>query len=82
MLIDSEGKPRHTVTKGRDVFFSEDVVRQVIHDRKSLLVGCDLDASKTMIMRGVQSAICAPLLKDQEVLGVIYLEDPLPGRFE
>ena len=35
-----------------------------------------------MMMRGVQSAICAPLLKDQEVLGVIYLEDPLPGRFE
>ena len=82
MLIDSEGKPRHTVTKGRDVFFSEDVVRQVLHDRKSLLVGCDLDASKTMIMRGVHSAICAPLLKDQEALGVIYLEDPLPGRFD
>jgi FHA domain len=59
MLTDFEGKLKHTVTKGRDVFFSEDVVRQVIHDRKSLLVGCELDASKTMIMRGVQSAICA-----------------------
>jgi adenylate cyclase len=35
-----------------------------------------------MIMRGAQSAICAPLLKEREVLGVIYLEDPLPGRFE
>jgi adenylate cyclase len=82
MLTDAEGKPRHTVTRGKDVFFSEEVVRQVISDRKSLLVGCDHDASKTMVMRGAQSAICAPLLKDQEVLGVIYLEDPLPGRFE
>jgi|WetSurSiteA1Bulk_404760.scaffolds.fasta_scaffold24142_1 adenylate cyclase len=82
MLTDSGGKPRHTITRGKDVFFSEDVVRQVMDNRKSLLVGCDLDASKTMIMRGVQSAICAPLLKDQEVLGVIYLEDPLPGRFD
>ena len=81
MLTDSEGKPLHTVTKGRDVFFSEAVVRQVIHDKKSLLVGWDLDASKTMVLRGVQSAICAPLLKAHEVLGVIYLEDPLPGKF-
>jgi adenylate cyclase len=82
MLIDAQGKPRYTVTRGKDVFFSDEVVRQVISDRKSLLVGCDHDASKTMIMRGTQSAICAPLLKDREVLGVIYLEDPLPGRFE
>jgi len=82
MLIDSTGKPRHTVTKGKDVFFSDEVVRQVIDTRKSLLVGCDLDVSRTMILRGVQSAICAPLLKDHEVLGVIYLEDPLPGRFD
>ena len=82
MLLDAQGKPKHTVTRGKDVFFSEEVVRQVISDRKSLLVGCDHDASKTMIMRGAQSAICAPLLKEREVLGVIYLEDPLPGRFE
>ena len=81
MLTDSRGKPRHTVTKGKDVFFSEEVVRQVIAERKSLLVGCDLDASKTMVLRGTQSAICAPLLRENEVLGVIYLEDPLPGRF-
>jgi adenylate cyclase len=82
MLTDAQGKPRYTVTRGKDVFFSEEVVRQVISDRKSLLVGCDHDASKTMIMRGARSAICAPLLNNQEVLGVIYLEDPLPGRFE
>ena len=82
MLTDSRGKPKHTVTKGRDVFFSEEVVRQVVNDRRSLLVGYDLDASRTMIMRGVQSAICAPMLKDDLVLGVIYLEDPLPGRFD
>jgi adenylate cyclase len=82
MLLDDQGKPWHTVTCGKDIFFSEEVVRQVISDRKSLLVGCDHDASKTMIMRGAQSAICAPLLKEKEVLGVIYLEDPLPGRFE
>lgn len=82
MLTDAAGKPRYTVTRGKDVLFSEEVVRQVISDRKSLLVGCDHDASKTMILRGAQSAICAPLLKDNAVLGVIYLEDPLPGRFE
>jgi adenylate cyclase len=82
MLIDAQGKAWHTVTRGKDVFFSEEVVRQVVSDRKSLLVGCDHDVSQTMIMRGARSAICAPLLKEKEVLGVIYLEDPLPGRFE
>ncbi len=81
MLTDSSGKPGQIVTIGKDVLFSEEVVRQVIHNRKSLLVGYDLDASKTMVLRGVQSAICAPLLKDQQVLGVIYLEDPMPGKF-
>ena len=47
MLTDSEGKPRHTVTKGKDVFFSEDVVRQVIQRPKipagGLRPGCFQD---------------------------------------
>ena len=34
-----------------------------------------------MIHRGVYSAVCAPLLKEPQLLGVIYLEDPLPGKF-
>jgi len=81
MLSDPDGSPKLVVTGGKDVLFSEDVVRQVVQEKKSMLVGYDLDASKTMMLRGIQSAICAPLLKDAEVQGVIYLEDPLPGKF-
>ena len=81
MLTDADGKPEKMVTGGRNVFYSEDVLKQVLKEKKSLLVGTDLEASRTMLTRGVQSAICAPLLKESQVLGAIYLEDPLPGRF-
>ncbi len=81
VLTDPDGNPRHFVTSGGDVAFSKEVVEQVVAHKKSLLVGYDFEASKTMVLRGVYSAICAPLLKEPEVLGVIYLEDPLPGRF-
>jgi len=70
MLTDPEGKPEQIVTIGKDVLFSEDVVRQVIHNRKSLLVGYDLDASKTMVLRGVQSAICAPCSRNMRYWGL------------
>ena len=42
MLTDPRANPGTPSPEGRDVFFSEEVVRQVISDRKSLLVGCDL----------------------------------------
>ncbi|MEJ2071712.1 MAG: FHA domain-containing protein [Syntrophobacterales bacterium] len=60
---------------------SEEAVKQVLSQKISLLVGYDFEASTTMINRGVHSAICAPILKEPRVYGVIYLEDPLPGRF-
>ena len=75
MLTDSEGKPRHTVTRGKDVFFSEDVVRQVIHDRKSLLVGCDLDASKNHDHAGRPVRHLRPLAQGPRGIGGY-----LPGR--
>lgn len=81
LLTDSEGRPRHLITTGKDALFSREVVEQALERRQSLLVGFDFEASRTMVGRGVHSAICAPLLKGQEVLGAIYLEDPLPGRF-
>lgn len=81
MLTDPQGKPQKVVASGDQVVFSEEVVEQVTAQKKSLLVGYDFEASGTMIQRGVHSAICAPLLKEPQLLGVIYLEDPLPGKF-
>jgi adenylate cyclase len=81
MLTDPEGHPRQVVSAGGKVVYSEAVMAQVIAQKKSLLVGYDFEASGTMINRGVHAAICAPLLKDLQLLGVIYLEDPLPGKF-
>jgi adenylate cyclase len=81
VLTDLQGNPQQSVTSPQDMVFSEDVIRQVVTRKKSLLIGYDFEASKTMMVRGVHSAICAPLLTDEKVLGAIYLEDPLPGRF-
>jgi adenylate cyclase len=81
ILTDSTGKPKQVVASGGQVFFSEDVVQQVMAQKKSILVGHDFEASGTMIQRGIYSAICAPLLKEPQLMGVIYLEDSLPGKF-
>jgi adenylate cyclase len=81
LLTDSEGNISQVVKSKNNVVFSEDVIKQVITKKKSLLIGYDFEASKTMMTRGIHSAICAPLLADQKVLGAVYLEDPLPGRF-
>ncbi len=81
ILTDPEGRLQQSISAGKGLVYSEEVVRQALAEKKSLLVGHDLEASKTMMQRGVQSAICAPLLHDQEILGAIYLEDPFPGKF-
>lgn len=81
ILTDPNGRQKQVVSSGGQVLFSEDVVEQVIAQKKSLLVGYDFEASRTMISRGVHSAICAPLLKEPQLLGVIYLEDSVPGKF-
>jgi adenylate cyclase len=81
ILTDPEGRLKQSISAGKGLIYSEEVVRQALAEKKSLLVGHDLEASKTMMLRGVQSAICAPLLHDQEILGAIYLEDPFPGKF-
>jgi adenylate cyclase len=81
ILTDPTGKQKQVVSSGGQVFFSEEVVQQVIAQKKSILVGHDFEASGTMIQRGIYSAICAPLLKEPQLMGVIYLEDSLPGKF-
>jgi adenylate cyclase len=81
ILTDPDGGQRQVVSSGEQVLFSEDVVQQVIAQKKSLLVGYDFEASGTMIKRGIHSAICAPLLKEPQLMGVIYLEDSIPGKF-
>ena len=81
LLLDEEGKQKNIVTSGEKAVFSEEAVKQVLSQKKSLLVGYDFEASTTMINRGIHSAICAPIIKEPRVYGVIYLEDPLPGRF-
>jgi adenylate cyclase len=81
LLTDSEGNIDQVVTSQNDMVFSDEVINQVITKKNSLLIGYDFEASQTMMVRGIHSAICAPLLANQKVLGAIYLEDPLPGRF-
>lgn len=80
LLVDEMGKLKPAAGRG-EVTRSESMVRQSIRERKALLVNYDFAPTQTMAARGVQSAVSAPLVRDGEVIGVIYLEDPLPGRF-
>jgi adenylate cyclase len=80
ILSRPDGTPCLIVPEG-ETGFSREVVSQAMREKKSMLVGYDLSASKTMLQRGVNSAMCAPLVKGEMVSGVIYLEDPMPGVF-
>ncbi len=64
---------------GREISVSRTVVDNVVADQVSLL-SCDTQAdlglagAKSIIMQNIHSVMCAPLLGDKGLLGVIYVD--------
>jgi adenylate cyclase len=81
VITNPDGTHKEFVTRGRPVGWSESMIKEAIRAKKSMLAGHDFSLTETMQSRGAQSALCAPLIHEGNVLGAVYLEDPLPGRF-
>jgi signal transduction histidine kinase len=63
-----------------DLRFSRSIVEQTLQQREALLatnaqLDPRFDSSESIIALGLRSIICAPLLYNEEALGVIYLEN-------
>jgi serine phosphatase RsbU (regulator of sigma subunit) len=58
---------------------SRTLVEQVLQQRQSVLTtdvlaDRDLASAQSLILQGVRSILCAPLLSEQQVLGLLYLD--------
>ncbi len=81
LLLEPDGSLKEEVIRGMRTGWSADMVFEAVRTKKSILAGHDFAVTETMDIRGAKSSLCAPLIHEGQVLGVIYLEDPMPGRF-
>lgn len=81
LLKNPDGSYQEVAGSAVKTAWSRSMVAHAVRNRRSVLTGEDFSVSDTMMSRGVQSALCAPLVHEGEVLGAIYLEDSQDGQF-
>ena len=81
LLRNPDGEFREVAGSAVKTGWSRTMVEHAVRSRRSILTGEEFSVSDTMMTRGVQSALCAPLVHEGEVLGAIYLEGSQDGQF-
>lgn len=81
LLRNPDGSYREVASGAMRSPWSRSMVAHAVQNRRSILTGEEFSVSDTMMSRGVQSALCAPLVHEGEVLGAIYLEGSQDGQF-
>ena len=85
MVVDDAGELQTRIVKGIDVEeegYSTTVVGEVVRTRQTLLTNnaqydARLDAGKSIIIRGLRAILCAPMLSQDRLVGVIYMDTSL-----
>lgn len=89
MVVDETGELQTRITKGLDpetlleeAGYSTTVVGEVVRTRQTLLTNNAqyderLDAGKSIIIRGLRAILCAPMLSQDRLVGVIYMDTSL-----
>lgn len=84
-LLDDQGELRCYVTRGENNFYNKAMVEKVRYEKRAVLWFSDPGpiklSIKTQKYHSAPSMMCAPILKYDEVIGVIYVEDSQPGKF-
>jgi adenylate cyclase len=83
-LLGDDGELDCRAASGPDNSYSKSSVERVRYEKRSMINSLEFeptDTLKTLMFRGIQSILCAPILKYGDVIGVIYVEDSKPGRF-
>ncbi len=78
-------KMRSTDQTPRELTISRTLIREVVRDRKVLAytdVGSDelLGAAHSMMSQSIYSALCAPLISGDTVIGILYLDYQMTRR--
>ncbi|MCU0588948.1 MAG: FHA domain-containing protein [Syntrophobacteraceae bacterium] len=81
LLRNPDGSYQEVASGALKAPWSRSMVAHAVDHRRSILTGEEFSASETMVSRGVESALCAPLVNEGEVLGAIYLEGSQDGQF-
>ncbi|MBZ0276450.1 MAG: GAF domain-containing protein, partial [Anaerolineae bacterium] len=91
---DDTGEPRILVARGvtgeklaREDAYSTTIVNQVMQTREPLLTNnamhdTSINPGQSIIMRGLRAILCAPMLAQDRIVGVIYLDTSMrTGNF-
>jgi|GEM_PF-710680 len=81
LMLGDDGELHCRVSNSQDTSYSKTMVERVKSEKRSMIASPGLEPTPTMIVRSVRSIMCAPILKYNQVMGVIYMEDPQPRRF-
>jgi Serine phosphatase RsbU, regulator of sigma subunit len=85
-LLSEDGKSfisfeirREDATDTRELTISKTLLSEVVEEKKALafmdaMVDEKLSRAKSIIMQGIHSVLCAPLLIEQKVVGVLYVD--------
>ena len=90
-LLSDDGQSVSIVTQrsrnrdGAELAISRTLIREVVHERKVVVFKADssntaFTAAKSIIVQMIYSALCAPLIAGDSVLGVLYIDYQLNGR--
>jgi adenylate cyclase len=90
MLLDEEGnlKPRvvhHRHGHDEKITISKTIADRVVHDRVAILtsdaqVDPRFSTGDSIRFHGIRSAMCAPLWKGDEVIGIIHVDSPMQTK--
>jgi sigma-B regulation protein RsbU (phosphoserine phosphatase) len=90
-LLSDDGQSVKIVTQrsgkrdGAELAISRTLIREVVQERKVVVFkadssNTDLTAAKSIVVQMIYSALCAPLIAGESVLGVLYIDYQLNGR--
>ena len=92
LLYDEETRalvPRVVRHRGRDnisTLVSQTILKKVMNDRVSILaidaqVDPRLDSSQSILSLAIRSFMCAPLWHENEIIGLVYVDNPQSDQF-
>ncbi len=71
------------VISGETPIYASAIIERVCAEGEGLLISrhLELDQSLSNASQEIRSVMCVPLMSGKELLGALYLEDPLPAKF-
>jgi adenylate cyclase len=86
-LVDTHGElvPRYVKTKGgrqEDIVVSNSIINEVLREKTAVLssdatMDSRFSAAHSIIMQGIRSTMCVPLLYADELLGIMHLDSQI-----